>query len=224
MRLVWVLQRFMTLSIRKPDPKVTCRFITFVLLTAACVLYSGPFSKFFRAYFGDLFGIMFVYFGWRLVFPHKHRVWALFLSACMPYGVEILQWFQPDFQNSIARFLLGSVFGWKDMVMYTLGMLAAYYMDGIDVKEAKGLLMREMIPLRKWSFSDLVQQIEGETFHKEITSKNGKYYQVAIQFYWDDQRCGTIRVSGTIDDGWYSAYFPIGYGLLIENPDEQTRG
>ena len=108
--------------------------------------------------------------------------------------------------------------------MYTLGMLAAYYMDGIDVKEAKGLLMREMIPLRKWSFSDLVQQIEGETFHKEITSKNGKYYQVAIQFYWDDQRCGTIRVSGTIDDGWYSAYFPIGYGLLIENPDEQTRG
>jgi len=119
----------MKLNFRRPNGFVIFWFLTFVVLTASCVLYSGPFSKVYRAHFGDLFGIMFVYFGWRLVIPAPSRNLALCLSACMAYGVEVLQWFEPEFSNQIARFLLGSVFDWKDVAMYTLGLGVAYWMD-----------------------------------------------------------------------------------------------
>lgn len=119
----------MNWKLRRPEGYVVLCFLGFVLLTASCVLYSGPFTKTYRSLFGDLFGIIFVYYGWRLVIPYSCRIWALLLSAIMAYGVELLQWFEPQFSNEIAHFLLGSVFDWKDVLMYTIGMGVAYWMD-----------------------------------------------------------------------------------------------
>jgi hypothetical protein len=212
----------MSLQLNKPEPGVLIRFLTFVLLTAFCVLYSGPFSKFLRAYLGDMFGVMFVYFGWRLIVPHKWRMYALLTSAFMAYGVETLQFFQFEYTSKIARFLLGSVFDWKDILMYTIGLVVAWWMDAMDTREAMNLLMRELDPFRKKSYLDLVVLIGQDKLHKEVRGRSGKEYQVAIHFFWYDQPNGAVRVSGAIDDGLYSAYAPLGYGLLIDNPNEST--
>jgi len=47
------------------------------------------------------------------------------------------------------------------------------------------------------------------------TPISGKGYQIEIQAFWDTNPDGDLRIIGSIDDGWWRAYFPLTDGFVV---------
>lgn len=111
-------------------------FLGFILLTVSAVIYKGPYHEVCRSHLGDLFGVAFVYFGWRWILRRQARWWiALALASAMAYGVELYQLLCPPPTHPVARFLLGTTFSWTDVWMYTIGLGIAVAWDRIQAPE-----------------------------------------------------------------------------------------
>lgn len=76
--------------------------------------------------------------------------------------------------------------------------------------EAKGIIQEELEPFRLKPYAELVLMIEGEPFVTERVGPSGTRYQIEIEAFWDDKSGGDVRVIGSIDDGGWRAFMPLG--------------
>ncbi len=84
----------------------------------------------------------------------------------------------------------------------------------MDEKEAQKLLQQELSRLRSKSYAELTQQV-GDVIAYEAEASSGVRYQLEIQFIWDDQTHGNIRVMGAIDDGGIRAFMPLTLSFIM---------
>ena len=87
----------------------------------------------------------------------------------------------------------------------------------MDKKEALTVLERKLAVYRKLSYTELAARI-GDDEQFEVTRPSGIEYQIEIQFLWDGQPNGNIRVFGGIDDGGLRAFVPL-IDDFIMSPD-----
>ncbi len=89
-----------------------------------------------------------------------------------------------------------------------------------DPTEAKVELARvmreqELIPYAEWRR----RLLNGPSHqHIDITATSGRWYQVDVEVFWDDQPEDVIRVMVCIDDAGLSAFRPLCDAILIERP------
>lgn len=93
----------------------------------------------------------------------------------------------------------------------------------MDKREARQIIIRELEPFRKKTFSDLIKMVDTEPSTGAVTNENGVHYQIEIQAFWDDKPNGNIRVLGSIDDGGIRAFFPLTESF-IKTPSEEFVG
>ncbi|MFY9609236.1 MAG: hypothetical protein WAU45_11565 [Blastocatellia bacterium] len=83
--------------------------------------------------------------------------------------------------------------------------------------EARSILEQELSRFRRRSYSELLFLIDDiETF--ERASPSGVTYQLEMQAIFDDESQRNLRVIGTIDDGGWRAWKPLGDDFII-SPD-----
>jgi hypothetical protein len=73
-------------------------------------------------------------------------------------------------------------------------------------QEAIHLLERELASFRDETYGDLVRRMPAGSMSYERSGASGTMYQPELQFFWDDQPAGNIRVIGSIDDGGWRAF------------------
>jgi glycopeptide antibiotics resistance protein len=89
---------------------------------------------------GDVLWAMMVYFGFRFLFLKKSMLTASFLSFLFSFGIEFSQLYQEDWINQIRGTLLGALILGKgyltvDLIRYTTGIVIAFSMDCLIIKE-----------------------------------------------------------------------------------------
>jgi hypothetical protein len=84
----------------------------------------------------------------------------------------------------------------------------------VDRIEAKWLLLRTLAEFRRWPYNRR-RAVVGESQHLEVTSRSGTEYQIEVDFMWDDQPEGDIRILTSIDDGGWRAICPLTYSDVI---------
>jgi hypothetical protein len=88
----------------------------------------------------------------------------------------------------------------------------------MDREEARNLLVAELTRFRKMSHAELVARIDNDEY-LEVTGPSNTVYQIEIQFMWDHQQGGDIRVLAGIDDGSLrGAFRPVCEDFLVQ-PD-----
>jgi hypothetical protein len=85
--------------------------------------------------------------------------------------------------------------------------------------EAIQLLERELATFRDTPYAELVRRIEGGLLDYERSAASGTKYQVEIQFFWDNQPGGNVRVVGLIDDGGWRAFLPLSRSFIKSADD-----
>ena len=85
----------------------------------------------------------------------------------------------------------------------------------MNKEEAKIILESKLAEYRAMTYLELVSFIDTEPHTSEITSKNDNWYQIEIQFFWDDKLNNDIRVIGSIDDGGKSVYKPLTSSFIM---------
>ncbi len=91
----------------------------------------------------------------------------------------------------------------------------------MDKKEAQSILDDQLASFSRRAYSELVKWVEERHIETlEVQGSSGTPYQVEIQFVWDDQPRGVIRILGNIDDGGIRAYFPLGRSELVPSPEK----
>ena len=83
----------------------------------------------------------------------------------------------------------------------------------MDRVEAKWLLLRTLAEYHKHSYDQLRAMI-GDSRQIECRGRSGIEYQLEIDFFWDSEPDGDVRVMASIDDGRWRAFCPLGYGFL----------
>jgi hypothetical protein len=78
----------------------------------------------------------------------------------------------------------------------------------MDKTEAKIVIIEELKSYRSKSYEELVKLV-GNLMTYEIQGVSGINFQIEIQFLWDRQPNGDIRVVGAVDDGGWSAFIPL---------------
>lgn len=78
----------------------------------------------------------------------------------------------------------------------------------MDKNEARNIILGELAPYRNKPYSELILFIEDDIAY-EKKGLSGTMYQIQIQFMWDSEEGGDIRVWGNIDDGGVRAFFPM---------------
>jgi len=84
----------------------------------------------------------------------------------------------------------------------------------MNKKEAEVILDEYLSRYKSRPFAELLELL-GEGHQFEITAPSGKEYQIEIQAFWDANPDGDLRVIGSIDDGWWRAYFPLTDGFVV---------
>ncbi len=87
----------------------------------------------------------------------------------------------------------------------------------MDKEEAKKILRKELNFYKQWPYSYLADLV-GQTEHTQILSDTGIEYQLEIEFLWDNEPEGNVRILGAIDDGGWRAFFPLCDSFIIK-PD-----
>ena len=77
----------------------------------------------------------------------------------------------------------------------------------MDREEARKLVTAKLAEYLTRSYAELVAKI-GDIDCSEVTGPSGTEYQIEIQAFWDDPIAKTVRVSVSIDDGGWRAFFP----------------
>ncbi len=80
----------------------------------------------------------------------------------------------------------------------------------MNKEEAKQIIRNELESLRAKPYSELVRMIDAEPISGDRTSPSGKWYQIEIEVFWEHEPGGNIRVQGSIDDGGWRAFSPLG--------------
>jgi hypothetical protein len=93
----------------------------------------------------------------------------------------------------------------------------------LNNEEAIRLLERELDVFRRESYAELVRRIDAEPIVLERAGGGSTRYQFEIQFFWDDQRGGDVRVMGSVDAGGWRAFVPITRSF-IKSADESFVG
>ena len=89
----------------------------------------------------------------------------------------------------------------------------------MDNTEAIQLLESELTIFRDQPYADLIRQIPERPLEYERSGASGAKYQLEIQFFWDNQPGGDVRVMGSIDDGGWRAFLPLNRSF-IKSPDD----
>ena len=89
-------------------------------------------------------------------------------------------------------------------------------------REAALILLRTLVPVRRLSYEKLAARV-GRDEHVEIRGSSGRDYQLELQFVWDDQPNGAVRVIGSIDDGGWRACCPLSTSFLAEPGQSERR-
>lgn len=87
----------------------------------------------------------------------------------------------------------------------------------MDKREAQELLTARLAEYRRLPYAALAVRI-GTDDHQEIEGPSGVQYQVEVQFAWDHDPGGPIRVIGSIDDGGLRAFAPLCDDFIV-TPD-----
>jgi len=86
----------------------------------------------------------------------------------------------------------------------------------MDKREASEILTNELGRFSQKHHAELVPLAESQHVENvEIRGASGKAYHVELQFFWDDEPGGTIRVLGSVDDGGLRAFLPVTQSVLV---------
>jgi hypothetical protein len=92
----------------------------------------------------------------------------------------------------------------------------------MDRREAAEVLALELEGYQAMSYGELVRLIGDPTAY-ERASRRGSEFQVEVQVFWDDRPQGNVRVIASVDDGGWSAFFPLTESF-IKSPDGKLVG
>ena len=84
--------------------------------------------------------------------------------------------------------------------------------------EARAVLAAQLKVRRELSYGDLAKRI-GEVENFEVTAASGVKYQIEIQYFWDAQPRGDIRVLGSVDDSGWRAFVPLCEDFIRSSKD-----
>jgi hypothetical protein len=84
----------------------------------------------------------------------------------------------------------------------------------MNEQEARKLLAEQLNAYRRRPYAELSSRI-GTDHQFEVVGLSGVAYQIEIQFLWDDQPNGNLRVLGSIDDGGLRAFFPLCRSFIL---------
>ncbi len=88
--------------------------------------------------------------------------------------------------------------------------------------EAASIIESELAQYKKLSYEDLVRKIgEQETF--ERINETGENYQIEIDFFFDDEKEKTLRVTGMISYSFWTDFSPVCSDFIIA-PDGKFIG
>jgi hypothetical protein len=79
----------------------------------------------------------------------------------------------------------------------------------LNKKEAAAVLERELHRRRTIPYAELRKLVVARHIDVLEIEVQGASYQVEIQYFWDGDKEGPIRVLGGIDDGGWSSLSPI---------------
>lgn len=79
----------------------------------------------------------------------------------------------------------------------------------MDKREALSILKAELSLFREKSYEELAQLVGGDPYLSEVRTETGKWYQMEVEVFWDGKPRGGVRVSGSIDNGGWRAFFPL---------------
>jgi hypothetical protein len=74
--------------------------------------------------------------------------------------------------------------------------------------EARTLLATHLAGYRKYPYSRLIELI-GSVETADVRGADGTMYQLEVEFFWDDEKKGDIRVLAAIDGGSISSFRPM---------------
>ena len=84
----------------------------------------------------------------------------------------------------------------------------------MDKEKARAVLAEALQPYRAKSFAAL-RDLIGQIDVYEIANPDGPDFQIEIEAFWDDKPDGDIRVMGAVDDGGWSAFFPLCDNFIV---------
>lgn len=113
------------------------RYHTFMLLLTGSVCWAiflwAPSGSILRNSIGDLVVVIFLYSVIRWLRPQADALWAVGITACWAYGVELLQasgWTDRfDHDRAWVELFLGSTFQWMDLFYYSAGLSGAFFAE-----------------------------------------------------------------------------------------------
>lgn len=85
--------------------------------------------------------------------------------------------------------------------------------------EAIQMLEEEMAPFRAETYAELVRRISSGVFTTERSASSGGKYQIEIEFFWDGNPGGDVRVMGSVDDGGWRAFLPLNRSFIRSSDD-----
>jgi hypothetical protein len=115
----------------------------------AAVLAAGYLSRqwsvkgsFIHDYAGDAVWAAMIYFGFRFLLAGEARKQALVAALATTFLIEISQLVQADWLNALRHtrlggLILGFVFLWSDLVMYSVGIGLAWLADGFFLRRGR---------------------------------------------------------------------------------------
>jgi hypothetical protein len=90
----------------------------------------------------------------------------------------------------------------------------------MDNREAMHLLNHKRAEYQQYSCAQLVARIgKIETF--EISGPSGITYQLEMNFMWDSELLGDLRIGGSIDDR-RTASRPLASGIIVKSPARRS--
>jgi hypothetical protein len=91
----------------------------------------------------------------------------------------------------------------------------------MNKSEAQQILSQRLARFTSRSHAQLAPLVESRHVEAdEIQGASGATYQIEIQFFWDDQPGGAIRIIGSIDDGGLRAFFPLTDSFLVTRTED----
>lgn len=90
--------------------------------------------NFINTYLGDAIWAIMVYFLFRYLFYRLGQTKTALLALTFSYGIELSQFYHAPWLDEIRNTILGGLilgfgFLWSDIVAYTLGIVAAFFID-----------------------------------------------------------------------------------------------
>jgi hypothetical protein len=93
----------------------------------------------------------------------------------------------------------------------------------MDKKEAKSILSEYLSGYLSRSYAELAALVLAGQSQTRVVLPSGSRYQLEVQFFWDDEPDGDVRVLGSVDDGGIRAFIPITDDFIL-SPDGRFVG